>query len=50
MSGTLDAIILLAALAGGILWEMVKIRQILERMETRIESTNEVGATLTDGN
>jgi hypothetical protein len=33
MSGTLDAIMLLAALAGGILWEMVKIRQTLERLE-----------------
>jgi hypothetical protein len=30
MSGTLDAIALVAALVGGILWEVVKVRQTLE--------------------
>jgi hypothetical protein len=30
MSGTVDAILLVAAVAAGILWEVVKMRQTLE--------------------
>ena len=30
MSGTLDAVLLVAALAAGILWEVVKVRQTLD--------------------